>query len=273
MNFEFCWNVNKLKYWSTKETKQFEIMRCELIPDIPKASVPRFFLISFWIWSHIDLRAVPPPQKKVKKGAQLAGRGPWHAGIPNCFKNEDFFAENFWKKVVLRKISGTFLFEKITSTSSPPPPFLDSGIIFFGGGPGMERAQILEYTPPNRKPVGTALIDLPSLTIQIPAKFEIILKSTVGDILYIISFKLAKLNLHRKLLRTLKLSEKFCNKGQVKLSLSLSASSTCSYQIQHNCSISHFVFLSNYRIQYVFLSNITHATISHLWKQWLRVAQ
>ena len=161
------------------------------------------------------------PPKKSKKGG------------PNCFKNEDFFAENFCKKVVLRKISGTFLFEKITSTSSPPPPFLDSGKIFLGGA-WNGRGPNFGIHPPNRKPVGTALIDLPSLTIQIPAKFEIILKSTVGDILYIISFKLAKLNLHRKLLRTLKLSEKFCNKGQVKLSLSLSASSTCSYQIQHN---------------------------------------
>jgi hypothetical protein len=59
----------------------------------------------------------------VNRGAQLAGRGPWHAGIAKCFKNEDFFAENcgnFWKKVVLRKISGTFVFEKITSTPLSP---------------------------------------------------------------------------------------------------------------------------------------------------------
>ena len=28
--------------------------------------------------------------KKVKKGAQLAGRGPWHAGIAKFVKNEGF---------------------------------------------------------------------------------------------------------------------------------------------------------------------------------------
>jgi hypothetical protein len=39
-------------------------------------------------------------------------------------KMKDFFAENFgnfWKKVVLRKISGTFVFVKIRSTSPHPP--------------------------------------------------------------------------------------------------------------------------------------------------------
>jgi hypothetical protein len=30
------------------------------------------------------------PPKKVKKGAQLAGRGPWHAVIAKFFKNEGF---------------------------------------------------------------------------------------------------------------------------------------------------------------------------------------
>jgi hypothetical protein len=37
--------------------------------------------------------------------------------LQNFLKMKDFFAENFgnfWKKVVLRKISGTFVFEKIT---------------------------------------------------------------------------------------------------------------------------------------------------------------
>jgi hypothetical protein len=46
--------------------------------------------------------------------------------LQNFFKMKDFFAENFgnfWKKVVLRKILGTFVFGKI----------LLSGKIFFGG--------------------------------------------------------------------------------------------------------------------------------------------
>ena len=98
-------------------------------------------------------------------GAQLAGRGPWHPGIAKFLKMKDFFAENFgnfWKKVVLRKISGTFVFEKITSTSPPsrrqhfPEKFLLSGELFLGG-PGMEGGQNFGIHPPNRKPVGTAL--------------------------------------------------------------------------------------------------------------------
>jgi hypothetical protein len=76
---------------------------------------------------------------------------------------KDFFAENFgnfWEKVVLRKISGTFVFEKITSTSPPSPTF--SGKIFafrkkFLGGAWEGRGPKFWNTPPNRKPVGTAL--------------------------------------------------------------------------------------------------------------------
>jgi hypothetical protein len=52
---------------------------------------------------------------------------------------------------VLRKISGTFVSEKITSPSSPVSGKIFAfRKIFFGGGGGLEwkGAQILEYTPP-----------------------------------------------------------------------------------------------------------------------------
>jgi hypothetical protein len=93
-------------------------------------------------------------------GAQLAGRGPWHAGIAKFLKMKDFFAENFGN-FVLRKISGTFVFEKITSTS-PPIANIFLKIFcfpgsFFWGALEWKGAKILEYTPPNRKPIGTAL--------------------------------------------------------------------------------------------------------------------
>jgi hypothetical protein len=45
----------------------------------------------------------------------LRGGGPGMLELQNFLKMKDFFAENFgnfWKKVVLRKISGTFVFEK-----------------------------------------------------------------------------------------------------------------------------------------------------------------
>jgi hypothetical protein len=89
--------------------------------------------------------------------------------LQNFFKMKDFFAENFgnfWKKVVLQKISGTFVFEKITSTTPPPrrrqhfpEKFLLSGKFFLGrGGPWNGRGPKFWNTPPpNRKPVGTAL--------------------------------------------------------------------------------------------------------------------
>jgi hypothetical protein len=57
------------------------------------------------------------------------------------FKNEDFFAENFgnfWKKVVLRKISGTFVFEKITST--PPTNNYQLTLLFPNGKLDSSRA-------------------------------------------------------------------------------------------------------------------------------------
>jgi hypothetical protein len=84
----------------------------------------------------------------------------------NFLKMKDFFAENFgnfWKKVVLRKISGTFIFEKVTSTSppSPPSPTFSGKIFAFRknilGGPGTEWGPNFGIHPPNRKPVGTAL--------------------------------------------------------------------------------------------------------------------
>ena len=88
------------------------------------------------------------PPKKAKRGAQLAGRGPWHAGIANFLKRKDFFAENlgnFWKKVVLLKISGTFVFEKITSTPPPPPRRQHFPL---GGGPWNVRGPKFWNTPP-----------------------------------------------------------------------------------------------------------------------------
>ena len=42
-------------------------------------------------------RCNTPPPPKVKKGAQLAGRGLWHAGIANFFKNEGFLPEEVGK--------------------------------------------------------------------------------------------------------------------------------------------------------------------------------
>jgi hypothetical protein len=45
--------------------------------------------------------------------ANLRGGGPGMLELQNFFKMKDFFAENFgnfWKKVVLRKILGTFVF-------------------------------------------------------------------------------------------------------------------------------------------------------------------
>jgi hypothetical protein len=55
---------------------------------------------------------------------------------------------NFWKEVVLRKISGTFVFENITSTSPPPLKNFCFPEKFFGGALERKGAQILEYTPP-----------------------------------------------------------------------------------------------------------------------------
>jgi hypothetical protein len=58
---------------------------------------------------------------------------------------KDFFAENFgnfWKKVVLRKISGTFVFEKFSGK------IFAFRKIFFWGGPGMERGPTFGIHPP-----------------------------------------------------------------------------------------------------------------------------
>ena len=71
---------------------------------------------------------VTPPKKSKKGGPNLRGGGSDMLELQFFLKMKDFFAENFgnfWKKVVLQKISGTFVFEKITSTSPP------------GGGPEM----------------------------------------------------------------------------------------------------------------------------------------
>jgi hypothetical protein len=76
--------------------------------------------------------------------------------LQNFLKLKDFLAENFgnfWKKVVLRKISGTFVFENITSTSPPALSPTFSGKFFafqknfWGGGLEWKGAQILECTP------------------------------------------------------------------------------------------------------------------------------
>ena len=64
--------------------------------------------------------------------------------LQNFFKMKDFFAENFgnfWKKVVLRKISGTFVFEKFSGK------IFAFRKIFFGGALEWKGAQLLEYTP------------------------------------------------------------------------------------------------------------------------------
>ena len=68
----------------------------------------------------------PGPRHLGGGGANLRGGGPGMLELQNFFKMKDFFAENFgnfWKKVVLRKILGTFVFGKI----------LLSGKFFFGG--------------------------------------------------------------------------------------------------------------------------------------------
>jgi hypothetical protein len=87
---------------------------------------------------------VTPPKKSKKGGPNLRGGGSDMLELQFFLKMKDFFAENFgnfWKKVVLRKISGNFVFEKITSTS------LLSGK-FFWGALEWKGSQILEYTPP-----------------------------------------------------------------------------------------------------------------------------
>ena len=63
-------------------------------------------------------------------GAQLAGRGPWHVGIAKFVKLRICSIGELWnflgdsgRKLVLRKIMGTFVFGNITS---PPPPPLHS---------------------------------------------------------------------------------------------------------------------------------------------------
>jgi hypothetical protein len=60
--------------------------------------------------------------------------------------------QNFLK-IVLRKISGTFVFEKIMST----PPVANIFLKNFLGGPGMQGGPNFGIHAPNRKPVGTAL--------------------------------------------------------------------------------------------------------------------
>ena len=49
----------------------------------------------------------------------MRGGGSGMLELQNFKKMNDFFAENFgnfWKKAVLRRVSGTFVFEKIAST-------------------------------------------------------------------------------------------------------------------------------------------------------------
>jgi hypothetical protein len=61
----------------------------------------------------LKIRDLPPKSKK--RGPNLRGSGPGMLELQNFPKMKDFSAENFgnfWKKVVLRKISGTFVFEK-----------------------------------------------------------------------------------------------------------------------------------------------------------------
>ena len=75
--------------------------------------------------------------------------------LQNFKKMKDLLAENlknFWKNVVLRKNLGTFVFGKHIVVALPPHP---------GGALEWKGAQILEYTPPNQKPVGTALVRFP----------------------------------------------------------------------------------------------------------------
>jgi hypothetical protein len=60
---------------------------------------------------------VTPPKKSKKGGPNLRGGGPGMLELQNVLKMNDFFAEN-----VLRKISGTFVFEKITSTTPKQLP-------------------------------------------------------------------------------------------------------------------------------------------------------
>jgi hypothetical protein len=64
--------------------------------------------------------------------------------LQKFLKMKDFFAENFgnfWKKVVLRKISGTFVFDIFRK--------------IFLGALEWKGAQILEFTPP--PPTGNRL--------------------------------------------------------------------------------------------------------------------
>jgi hypothetical protein len=64
------------------------------------------------------------PPKKFKKGAQLVGRGPWHAGIAKFVKNEAYvrivrWIKTFSGKCCVAKDFGNFVFGSITSTSPP----------------------------------------------------------------------------------------------------------------------------------------------------------
>ena len=113
----------------------------------------------------------------------MRGRGPGMLELQIVLKMKDFFSENFgnfWKKIVLRKISGTFVFEKITSTSPPSPPPRR-----FWGGPGMEGGPNFGiHPPPNRNPVGTALLAIKTCVTIVnlyPPKFKLYVENLSRD--------------------------------------------------------------------------------------------
>ena len=67
---------------------------------------------------------VTPPRKSKKGGPNLRGGG------PGMLELQNFLKMKISSLKILRKISGTFVFEKITSTSPPPPSPTFSGKIF-----------------------------------------------------------------------------------------------------------------------------------------------
>jgi hypothetical protein len=99
-----------------------------------------------------------PPKKSKKGGPNLRGGGPGMLELQIFFKMKDFFAENFgnfWKKVVLRKISGTFVFEKFSGKI-----LICFSENFFLGGPGMEGGPTFGIHPPTGNRLARPLLSV-----------------------------------------------------------------------------------------------------------------